>query len=179
MIKYFTKEYSVYFRALVLKKENFWESCDLICGETHGRTLLIVLAMTKKIKMTRINTYSYFNKKDPVNTGPFLQGMRDSNPHRRFWRPVLYHWTNPLLNWRYVSSKLHIQNQNHFQLYRLVLPTLPFLPRFHTFGQDLDRLVAVSSIHCCTSTPALSTSSSSRGLTSFEWDISSWGGLHA
>ena len=34
------------------------------------------------------------------------------------------------------------------------------------FGQALDRLVAVSSIHYCTSTPALSTSSSSRGLTS-------------
>ena len=46
-------------------------------------------------------------------------------------------------------------------------------------GQALDRLVTVSSIHYCTSTSALSTSSSSRGLTSFEWDISSWGGLHA
>ena len=47
-------------------------------------------------------------------------------------------------------------------------------------GQTLDRLVLVSSIHYCTSTPSLSTSSSSRGLTSFkEWDISSWGRLHA
>lgn len=79
-MNYFTKGYGAYFQALFSKKENFCESCDLICGETHGRTLLIVLAMTKKIKMTRINTYSYFNKKDPVNTGPFLQGMRDSNP---------------------------------------------------------------------------------------------------
>ena len=34
-------------------------------------------------------------------------------------------------------------------------------------GQALDRLVTVSSIHCCTSTSVLSTSSSSRGLTSF------------
>ena len=41
------------------------------------------------------------------------------------------------------------------------------------FGQALTRLVAVSSVHYCTSTPALSTSSSSRGFTSFEWDISS------
>ena len=41
------------------------------------------------------------------------------------------------------------------------------------FGQALTRLVAVSCVHCCTSTPALSTSSSSRGFTSFEWDISS------
>ena len=46
-------------------------------------------------------------------------------------------------------------------------------------GQALDRLVTVSSMPYGTSTPALSTSSSSRGLTSFEWDISSWGGLHA
>ena len=41
-------------------------------------------------------------------------------------------------------------------------------------GQTLDRLVLVSSMHYCTSTPSLSTSSSSRGLTSSkEWDISS------
>ena len=71
------------------------------------------------------------------------------------------------------------------------LPTLSFgnasIPHFtcgdsrssQLFGQALTRLVAVSCVHCCTSTPALSTSSSSRGFTSFEWDISSWGGLHA
>ena len=40
-------------------------------------------------------------------------------------------------------------------------------------GQALTLLVTVSSMHYCTSTPALSTSSSSRGFTSFEWDISS------
>ena len=45
--------------------------------------------------------------------------------------------------------------------------------RFHVSGQALDRLVAVSSTHCCASTSALSTSSSSRGLTPFGWDISS------
>ena len=50
-----------------------------------------------------------------------------------------------------------------------VRPSAAFL----TLGQALDRLVAVSSIHCCTSTSALSTSSSSRGLTPFGWDISS------
>ena len=43
----------------------------------------------------------------------------------------------------------------------------------YAFGQALDRLVAVSSTHCCASTSALSTSSSSRGLTAFAWDISS------
>ena len=46
-----------------------------------------------------------------------------------------------------------------------------FLP--NTLGQTLDRLVTVSYTHYCASTSALSTSSSSRGLTSFEWDISS------
>ena len=39
-------------------------------------------------------------------------------------------------------------------------------------GQALDRLVTVSSIHCCTSTSVLSTWSSSRGLTSFCYGIS-------
>ena len=48
------------------------------------------------------------------------------------------------------------------------------------FGYALDLLVTVSSMHYCTSTSALSTSSSSRGLTNLTlWDISSWGGLHA
>ena len=46
-------------------------------------------------------------------------------------------------------------------------------PPSSLLGQAFVRLVAVSSIHYCTSTPALSTSSSSRGFTSFEWDISS------
>src|SRR5699024_10597143 len=45
-------------------------------------------------------------------------------------------------------------------------------PSLSVFGQALDRLVAVSSIHYCTSTPALSTSSSSRGLTSLKNGIS-------
>ena len=40
-------------------------------------------------------------------------------------------------------------------------------------GQALDRLVSVSSMRYRTSTSALSTSSSSRGLTTCVWDISS------
>ncbi len=40
-----------------------------------------------------------------------------------------------------------------------------------SFGQALDRLVPASSIHYCTSTSGLSTSSSSRGLTSL------WNGI--
>ena len=58
---------------------------------------------------------------------------------------------------KHVPSKLHIQNRNHADTCRST--------DFSASGQALDRLVAVSSIHCCTSTSALSTSSSSRGLT--------------
>ena len=45
--------------------------------------------------------------------------------------------------------------------------------------QALDLLVSVSSMHYCTSTSDLSTSSSLRGLTSFEWEVLSWRRLHA
>ena len=47
------------------------------------------------------------------------------------------------------------------------------LAAFSALGQALDLLVTVSSMCYHTSTSALSTLSSSRGLTSFEWDISS------
>ena len=50
--------------------------------------------------------------------------------------------------------------QNYTQNFFILLPILP------PSGYALDRLVTVSSIHYCTSTSALSTSSSSRGLTS-------------
>ena len=55
--------------------------------------------------------------------------------------------------------------------YMLTFPWDSLLPAI--LGQALTRLVTVSSMHYCTSTSALSTSSSSRGFTSFEWDISS------
>ena len=55
----------------------------------------------------------------------------------------------------------------------------PAVPASSAFGQAFVRLVAVSSIHYCTSTPALSTSSSSRGLISLGGEVSSWRGLHA
>ena len=47
------------------------------------------------------------------------------------------------------------------------------LTAFSLVGQALTLLVAVSSMCYHTSTPALSTSSSSRGFTPFGWDISS------
>ena len=54
--------------------------------------------------------------------------------------------------------------------YMLTFPEI-ILPAI--LGQALTRLVTVSSMCYHTSTSALSTSSSSRGFTSFEWDISS------
>ena len=135
--------------------------------------------------------------------------MRDSNPHRRFWRPVLYHWTNPLYEMIYTFKTTYIKRnlptavQWSFGYFRSeavihkcsafthvlcfangfrssfasVNACIPAAPDFRNplsplLGQALDRLVAVSSIHCCTSTSALSTSSSSRGLTSFQNGIS-------
>src|SRR5699024_9053121 len=62
----------------------------------------------------------------------------------------------------HVPSKLHTKNQ--------------FIHLFHLFrfGYALDLLVTVSSMCYHTSTSALSTSSSSRGLTNLTlWDISS------
>ena len=38
---------------------------------------------------------------------PKEQGMRESNSHQRFWRPLSYHLTNPLQSIFYILSKLH------------------------------------------------------------------------
>ena len=59
------------------------------------------------------------------------------------------------------------------------LPSVPAsCPPSSLLGQAFVRLVAVSSIHYCTSTPALSTSSSSRGLIVFKGTyLSRRGGL--
>ena len=76
--------------------------------------------------------------------------------------PILYTTFAPaifLYRGSHVPSKLHTRNTPLLYLSILAFP-LPL-------GHALDRLVAVSSIHYCTSTSALSTSSSSRGLTTF------------
>ena len=54
----------------------------------------------------------------------------------------------------HVPSKLHTRN-------------ISFILPITLLGHALDRLVSVSSIHYCTSTSDLSTSSSSRGLTTY------------
>ena len=55
-------------------------------------------------------------------------------------------------------------------LFRFIPAVSCPLPRL--VGQALTRLVTVSSMHYCTSTSALSTSSSSRGLTNLRYGIS-------
>ena len=80
----------------------------------------------------------------------------------------LSHWAILQFSESYVPSKLHTVKTN------IIIQT------YHCFGYALDLLVTVSSMCYHTSTSALSTSSSSRGLTNLTlWDISSWGGLHA
>ena len=80
----------------------------------------------------------------------------------------LSHWAILQFSEGYVPSKLHTVKTN------IIIQT------YHCFGYALDLLVTVSSMCYHTSTSALSTSSSSSGLTNLTlWDISSWGGLHA
>ena len=111
------------------------------------------------------------------------QGKRDSNPRERFWRPQYCRCMIPLYIIIYSTPVILIRGILYFIhdfLYLQKFTQLnPFLWLWAFLGQALDLLVAVSCIHCCTSAPALSTSSSSRGLTPFGWEFPSWGGLHA
>ena len=79
--------------------------------------------------------------------------------------------SNQLSHWAIIISKvegLHPQNHRKYRKRRVGRPHFGW-----PSGQLLDLLVSVSSVHYCTSTSDLSTSSSSRGLTTFVWDISS------
>ena len=84
---------------------------------------------------------------------------------------ILTKWRSPkkLCFWGYVRQpnllKMHVPSKLHTEnvFHHLFLSPDP------PSGHALDRLVTVSSIHCCTSTSALSTSSSSRGLTNFRY----------
>ena len=102
----------------------------------------------------------------------FKQGKRDSNPHERFWRPAYCRCMIPLY------SLFLTQKSEYFRIRSICLQNYTlkiYLHLSHIFfpdlpsGHALDRLVTASSMHCCTSTSALSTSSSSRGLTSFRY----------
>ena len=107
-----------------------------------------------------------------LNNSPSWVRTNDPSVNSR----MLYHWAieeylysiNPfvsfdkgfyLLLYFYVPSKLHTRN------FSFILPIT-------LLGHALDRLVSVSSMHYCTSTSDLSTSSSSRGLTRLLYGIS-------
>ena len=123
-----------------------------------------------------------------ISSNPKANDIKNSPSWARTNNPavnsrVLYHWAIEDYFFFFSSDIFYALPRSHIpsKLYTdlshiLVFFVLPFLWRS---GQALDRLVAVSSMHCCTSTSALSTLSSLRGLTAFAWDISSWGGLHA
>ena len=100
------------------------------------------------------------------------QGKRDSNPHERFWRPSYCRCMIPLFS-------LNRKKSVYFRIRPISLQNYILKTLFSIFhisllfnqpsGHALDRLVTVSSMHCCTSTSALSTSSSSRGLTNLRY----------
>ena len=91
---------------------------------------------------------------------------RDSNPRPQPWQGCTPP-TEPLAH--YLSTYL----QNHTLKIYSSVTTCGFCRSLIPFGQALDLLVTVSSTRYRASTSALSTSSSSRGLTTCVWDISS------
>ena len=62
-----------------------------------------------------------------------------------------------------MKAKRLIYLQNHIQLFMILYLSISLF--LSPIGYALDRLVTVSCMHYCTSTSVLSTSSSSRGLT--------------
>ena len=110
---------------------------------------------------------------------PFFTGSQPKLHRLFFW--LLQRWSSHDSVVRcHLLRKCSVCTRNgspQASLFRPISVTSCPLPRL--FGQALTRLVTVSSMCYHTSTPALSTSSSSRGFTPFGWDISSWGGLHA
>ena len=105
------------------------------------------------------------------------QGMRESNSHQRFWRPLSYHLTNPLYSIKMTYKIRHLLSYTlsfKKSIVLLLYCTFKTSYRFPSsfLGQAFDRLVTVSSMHYCTSTSALSTLYSSRGLISLKEGIS-------
>ena len=96
----------------------------------------------------------------------YESARRDSNPRPQPWQGCTPP-TEPLAH--YLSTYL----QNHTLKIYSSVTTCGVCRSLIPFGQALDLLVTVSYTRYRASTSALSTSSSSRGFTSFEWDISS------
>ena len=105
-----------------------------------------------------------------------LQGMRESNSHQRFWRPLSYHLTNPLYSIKMTYLIRHLLSYTISLQKSIVLllhctfktsyrfenqhqkPVTSNASHFRCyFGQALDLLVTVSSTCYHASTSALST----------------------
>ena len=131
-----------------------------------------------------------WNKKPQVRLPEVQQGWKESNPPLEFWRLLFYRWTTPLYG-KYLQNFIQIF-PNCRRKFDSLDSSFAFA-RFHqvpsndhrtnlmlrfrshslsALGQAFDRLVTVSYVHCCTSTPALSTSYSTRDLISFMEGIS-------
>ena len=113
--------------------------------------------------------------KKPPNFGGFSAGdERIELPLRVLETPVIPFDQSPIFYFRYKETHL-------FRCFLLCTFKTTYKSTFLSscfsyppfLGYALDLLVTVSSMHYCTSTSALSTSSSSRGLTTSVWDISS------
>ena len=69
------------------------------------------------------------------------QGMRESNSHQRFWRPLSYHLTNPLYIFRaivsndcLISLQCNVQNVNiYFNIFSKFIAIFKFLYLIATF----------------------------------------------
>ena len=96
-------------------------------------------------------------KNSPSRTRTYDSAVNSRVLYRLSYRGILADTQLPV---KPIRNKLYLQNFIQKSSNKL-------------FGQALDRLVTVSSTRYRASTSALSTSSSSRGLTSSEWDISS------
>ena len=115
---------------------------------------------------------------------PKVQGMRESNSHQRFWRPLSYHLTNPLYLYKkrwLIKSHFHLYLQNHTH-YIIFLWTLQVL--FSISNNSLRssfRPISNSQLHTslCFHPCPIYLIVSKGSLTLSSMDISSWGGLHA
>ena len=112
------------------------------------------------IKKTEIKSISVFNSPSWVRTN-------DPSVNSR----MLYHWA--IEEYLYsINSFVSFDKGFYLLFYFIYLQNciqeiLSFILPITLLGHALDRLVSVSSIHYCTSTSDLSTSSSSRGLTTY------------
>ena len=102
------------------------------------------------------HTSIQYGTKKPRKYAVCNRGWENRTPTKSFGDSYHTIWPIPYI--------LLIYLQNHIQSTTFLSFSLPSI-LLSPLGYALDRLVTVSSIHYCTSTSVLSTSSSSRGLT--------------